>query len=266
MEPVGFATLNFTPRPITGLGNVAPLWLGDAITHGGEVARLYMKQASRLQMLSECLCAVIGSELSLPIPKAYLVADPNAYLGGGVLIGSEDAGTPSLKHYIEINDPVVAQMLARWQSLPRAALFDEWTLNWDRNQGNLLWDGATQWALIDHAAALGAMPEGEGHPSPPDAPVPVPSARAGNQLARFISAQHGDLGFARLRKQLPGFRDECQLLDTDELLEGSRCQALDALARAQHALCCLQDRLPHLPGLIARHGPPPAAPHPALDL
>jgi hypothetical protein len=209
---------------------------------------------------------VLGSELSLPIPKAYLIADPNGYLGGGMLIGSEDAGTPSFKHYIEFNDPAVAAALTRWQSLHRAALFDEWTLNWDRNQGNLLWDGATQWALIDHAAALGAMLEGEGQPSPADTPVPAPSTPVANQLARFVSAQHGDLGVARLHRQLPGFRDECQLLDAEGILDGARSQALAAQARAQHALCCLQDRLHHLPGLIARHGSPPAAPHPALDL
>ena len=245
MEPIGFATLYLQPGPVADLGNVTPLWHGDALTPTGEV-RLYIKRAPRDEVLAECLCAVLGSALHLPIPRAFLVLDPVGWLGGGVLIGSEDAGFPSLKHHLACQLADLPAALATWPQLHTAALFDEWIANPDRNQGNLLWDAADQWLLIDHARALGAWP--------PGSPVPAPTEPIANQLAAVVTAIEGDLGTPRLRKLASPFGQRCRTFDHQQTLEAARCQTLGMVERATLALSFLAKRIDCLPALLARHG------------
>lgn len=245
MESVGFATLNIQPSQITHLDNVTELWNGIALTTDGE-RRLYIKRARPYELLSECLCAVIGSEIGLNIPKAYLVQDPLEWIGGGILIGSEDAGAPSLKQYLRQGDRAVQVAITRWGGLREAALFDEWTANPDRNLGNLLWDGADGWLLIDHARALGTWP--------PWHLVPPVNIETANQLMNVLSQIERDLAPLRLSKQATPFGLKCSQIDTDQVLQAARCEELRLGERARLALCFLQGRIPMLPQLMARHG------------
>jgi hypothetical protein len=245
MEPVGFATLYLKPRPVGDLGNVTPLWYGDALTPTGDV-RLYVKQAPPGEILAECLCAVLGSALGLPVPRVFLVHDPAAWIGSRLLVGSEDAGMPSLRHHLDRAAPGLTAALAAWPQLHTVALFDEWIANPDRNQGNLLWDAADQWLLIDHARALGAWP--------PGAPVPDPEHPEVNQLAAVVLALEGDLGPQRLRKHAAPFGATCRKIDPQQTLEAARCHTLGMVERAAHTLSFLERRIDCLPALLARHG------------
>lgn len=253
MEPVGLATLTIVPRRAHGLGNKSPLWLGNALTTSGEMARLYLKRAAPLEMLSECLCAVLASALGLPVCKVYLVQDPLPHLDGELLIGSEDAGAPSLRQRLAVQDAAVIDALIQWRQLHAAALFDEWCLNWDRNQGNLLWDGA-HWALIDHGAALGAMDPTTGAAVAQDTAVPLAGSVVANQLARLIAGTQGQAGVARISAQIARHAATCDNLDHGAVVTAARCDILGMSARAQHALSCLAERLDHLPRLLSRHG------------
>lgn len=250
MEAVGLATLITTPRPVTDLGNVSPLWHGDALAEGVDV-RLYLKRAAAEEMLSECLCAVLGMALGLPVARVFLVADPGALAGGGLLIGSLDAGMPSLRHQVAADAPAVMAALALWPGLYEAALFDEWIANPDRNQGNLLWDAAGDWRLIDHARALGAWP--------PGAAVPAPNARCDNQLARVLYALHGELALMRARRKIGDFgaRARAALAPSEAAVP---VQRLKLSARTRAALSFLASRIDWLPALIARHGQQPELP------
>ncbi|MBK1699767.1 HipA family kinase [Thiococcus pfennigii] len=243
MEPVGLGTLFLAPRPVTDRGNVSPLWHGNALTHSGET-RLFLKHAPPGEMLSECLCAVLGRRLNLPVPRAFLVLDPQRYTGHELLIGSEDANAPSLRHYIERDDPGVQRALARWGRLADAAIFDEWIHNPDRNLGNLLWDGALGWHLIDHARALGAWPA--------DAPVPEACrATEPNGLARFFAAHHGDVGVMRMRKRCAEILPET--LEFEEIIVATMSDILAQGARAELALSCLERRAKCVAQLLGRY-------------
>lgn len=250
MEPVELAILVIEPRRISDLGNASPLWLGKALTDGDDV-RLYVKRATPEEILSECLCAVLGEALDLPIARVYLVEDPLRYLGGEILIGSLDAGMRSLRHHVQTGNPIVEHALGNWPKLQDAALFDEWIANPDRNSGNLLWDAAQEWVLIDHARALGAWPDG--------APVPNAQAQVDNQLARLIYELHGDFGLMRARKRI----EEFSALAAAALPQAPRCvpsQRLALSARSQIALSFLASRIHWLPALLARHGRQPELP------
>lgn len=249
MEPIGFATLYTQPREIKGLGNVSPLWLGDAVTESGE-ARLYIKRAPNAEIVSECLCAVVGAELGLPIPRTFLVMDSANFLGGGILIGSEDEGMPSLKQYVEQQDPAVEEAIAKWQQLHEAALFDEWIANPDRNQGNLLWSGGEDWVLIDHALALWSS-----------LASPNPRSEEHNGLAQVVVNLERDVGAARLRRLSGPFAEKCRALDRSELRAAAHCDSMGMSDHSKSALSSLMKRLEFLPALLARHGNQPELRH-----
>jgi len=239
------ATLLLRPRAVADLGNTSPLWHGNAAIFGGEV-RLYLKRASAPEMLSECLCAVIGEAMGLPIPPIYLVHDPQKFIGGGAVVGSLDADRPSLRHALNLDEPTATAALAAWPQLPQAVAFDEWVANPDRNQGNLLWDAASGWSLIDHARALGAWP--------PGAPVPTTETHERNQLASVLVAASGDFGLMRARKQAGVLGARYRTLTQENVASAIQAQRFGMAKRGADALLFLASRLDHLPALLARHG------------
>ncbi|MFD2112048.1 HipA family kinase [Thiorhodococcus fuscus] len=235
-----------TPRPVKDLGNVSELWHGDVLTHAGDI-RVYLKRATNEEILSECLCAVIGRALELPIPRAYLVHDPQRLLGGGILIGSEDAGMRSWKHFIDAAYLTAINGLSDWPMLHDVAVFDEWIANPDRNTGNILWDQVTGWALIDHARSLGAWP--------PSRPVPPPSAEVRNLLAEIIHQLPGELEPKRLEKLAQTRSQSYRRIDSQKAHEASRCAMIGMAERAREALSFLGARATLLPSLMERHNP-----------
>lgn len=240
MEPVGLATLFRPPKraPYPGISN---LWLGEVVTETGDM-RMYIKQVTEEEMLSECLCAIVGRELGMTIPTAYLVADQTGELGGGVLFGSVDAEMVSIKQWVKDSDPGIAEAITQWRTRYDAALFDEWAANPDRNGGNLLWDGSANWVLIDHALALWSSLS-----------TPRPDIPFNNLLANTIIGLEKDMALARLNKQAPVFADQCRSLDMDAVRDAAQCERMGMSERAQIALKSLQKRIEYLPVLLARY-------------
>lgn len=242
MEPIGFATLYMTPRKLEGLDNISDVWMADGLTHQGDI-RLYVKKASSEEILAECLASLLAAHLELPVPKTYIVLDPDSLIGGGLFVGSEDVGAPSIKQRLRRKDPDVLLRLANWDKLHEVALFDEWIANPDRQGGNLLWGGGGNWVLIDHAAALwSALKE------------PRPNLEYQNILAKVIRDIEGDLGPMRLRKSSGSFAARCREIDADKVRRASQSEHIGMYERCGVTLSSLKERISLMPRLIARHG------------
>jgi hypothetical protein len=242
MEPIGFATLYTKPRRLEGQDNVSEVWVADALTHEGDV-RLYVKKTSKEEIMAECLASLLAKSLGLPVAKAYIVTDPGDLLGGGVFAGSEDAGAPSIKQWLNLHDQTVLNMLAGWKKLHEVALFDEWIANPDRQGGNLLWGGGENWVLIDHAMALWSAL------GKPHADMPFQ-----NILATLISDIEKDMGPARLRHLSGEFAGRCREIDHDLIINASQSQHIGMYERCEVTLSSLETRLSMLPALLSRHG------------
>jgi len=242
---IGFATLHTEPRKVIGLGNISNLWLGDAITVAGE-ARLYIKEVSYQELIAECLCAIIGSYIGLPVVQTYIVRDPQNYLNSTYIIGSEDADMPSFKRHWSLADQVqqqeIVSALANWRQLHDVALFDEWIANPDRNTGNFLWDGGDNWHLIDHARALWTT-----------TPAQDATAAFDNILASLVKGIQNEFGIAQLKKKLSTEMPKYQEIDTAKVLQAARCSEIGCVVEAQNKLISLVARINAMPSLIARH-------------
>ncbi len=114
------------------------------------------------QLYVECLCAIIGRYLGLPIPMPILVLfTPESKIGGinGIRygFGSEEVNYPSFRRYLGKNKVIpddLRKKLIEYPKLTELALFDEWIANWDRNVGNILFDGGNNFYFIDHEHAI----------------------------------------------------------------------------------------------------------------
>lgn len=242
MEPIGFATLYTRPRQLKDLDNISDLWLADALTREGDV-RLYIKKASKEEILAECLCALLARQLELPVPRAFIVRDPGDLIGGGYFSGSEDTGSPSIKQRLKQGDPLAEHMLRNWDRLHELTLFDEWIANRDRNLGNLLWGGGDDWSLIDHAFSLWSYLD-----------KPRADLEVRNIFAELIRIFEGDLGPARLQRACGEFADRCRKIDHDELQTASQSDLIGMLDRSKVTLSSLKERLSLMPKLLSRHG------------
>lgn len=119
-----------------------------AATHAGEVAVIAKKLPLR-EIAVEAICATLGRAVGLPIPEPLLLMDESEEW----YYGSIDLGHPNLARYVKSGDSSVIDELAKWPSLLHAACFDELIANPDRNDGNLLYDGAG-FFLIDHGQCI----------------------------------------------------------------------------------------------------------------
>lgn len=142
---------------VFGDDNVNPTWKAHVKTHESIVVA-YVKQISLQKLYIECVCAVIGRELGLPIPKPILIQITHQVFEEIpkdkiiLAFGSEDAGYPSFRRYAKSNEA-----LEKLKSYPKAleiGVFDEWIANCDRNIGNILYDGGENFSFIDHERAI----------------------------------------------------------------------------------------------------------------
>lgn len=140
--------------------NLNPTWKAHILTHEETVVG-FVKLIDLRKIYVECICAVIGRELSLPIPKPILVKIPHESLPDFVpaqsfLLGfaSQDAEHPSFRRYFNENSNEALESLVRFSKSLDIAIFDEWIGNWDRNIGNILYDGNDEYFFIDHENAI----------------------------------------------------------------------------------------------------------------
>ncbi|WP_159818131.1 HipA family kinase [Colwellia sp. 20A7] len=139
--------------------NVNPTWKAHVKTHE-KVIVAFVKQISLHKLYVECVCAIIGRYIGLPIPKPIIVKVTNENFSGipvgqfRLAFGSEDAAYPSFRRYINSNEQLAMTKLIEFSRTLDIAVFDEWIGNWDRNQGNILYDGGNHFSFIDHENAI----------------------------------------------------------------------------------------------------------------
>jgi len=137
--------------------NVNPTVKAHVKTHD-EVVVAYVKLVSARKLYIECVCALLGRHLGLPIPKPMIVRVssedfPDIPAGQyGLAFGSQDAGYPSFRRYV--NNHEAYEKLKEFTKTIDVGLFDEWVANWDRNVGNILYDGGKRFFFIDHENAI----------------------------------------------------------------------------------------------------------------
>lgn len=119
-----------------------------AATHSGEVA-VIAKRLPLREIAVEVICAALGRAAGLPIPEPLLLIDESDHWH----YGSFDVGHPNLSQYVNPGHATIIEELANWPDLLHAACFDELIANPDRNDGNLLYDGAG-FFLIDHGLCI----------------------------------------------------------------------------------------------------------------
>ncbi|GAB3112563.1 hypothetical protein G8770_19235 [Aestuariicella hydrocarbonica] len=137
--------------------NVNPTWKAHVKTHESVVVA-YVKQVDFQKLYAECVCATIGRSLGLSIPKPIIVKvthDAFKEIPEGeyaLAFGSEDAGYPSFRRYSKSEEAL--EKLKSYSKTLDVGVFDEWIANWDRNVGNILYDGGEKFSFIDHENAL----------------------------------------------------------------------------------------------------------------
>ncbi|MCH8549481.1 MAG: hypothetical protein LAT80_11445 [Balneolaceae bacterium] len=137
--------------------NVNPTWKGHVKTHESVVVA-YIKKVTFQELYAECVCATIGRSLGLSIPKPIIVKVTHKALEeipeGDIALafGSEDAGYPSFRRYTQSEEAL--EKLKSYSMILDIGVFDEWIANWDRNVGNILYDGGNDFSFIDHENAL----------------------------------------------------------------------------------------------------------------
>lgn len=174
-----------------GIGATRPV-KAIASTAAGEIP-VIAKSLSLRQVAVETICAVFGRIAGLPIPEPILLQDEN----GKWLYGSVYTEHPNFAQYASLSEIAVADELAKWPALSSAACFDEIIANPDRNDENLLYDGAG-FFLIDHDMCL---PEG----------MPVNDSSEDYYTNRLLELRAGDcqddLDSARIIQELCGWAE-----------------------------------------------------------
>jgi hypothetical protein len=150
------------------VGNVNDTFQGMFLRSDGSRRHGVIKDLNLQQLVNELLAAVLGQELGLPVPNAYLGFAPNGTLcakhlplangSGHLLFVSEDVGTPNLAQQVTAGgtfiEALLINALRNWLKLGQLYAFDAWIANTDRHPGNLLIDGPTNVWLIDHGHAF----------------------------------------------------------------------------------------------------------------
>lgn len=143
--------------PFSDSSNINPTFKAHVQTHE-DVIQAYVKLIPPREIYVECVCAVVGRFLGLPIPKPLIVkVDHEALINipGGeykLAFGSEDSVYPSLKRR-GLNDELFKK-LDNFKKTLDVGVFDEWIANPDRHGGNILFDGSDNFTFIDHGLSI----------------------------------------------------------------------------------------------------------------
>jgi hypothetical protein len=115
----------------------------------------YVKILDIREIVVECVCAILGRRLSLPIPAPLLVYVPEEFGGPTLAFGSVTVASPDLMFFLRAgHSEAVGARLRNWSLLQPAGCFDEWIGNCDRHLENMLHDGVDRFWLIDHGLAV----------------------------------------------------------------------------------------------------------------
>ncbi|MEC9381183.1 MAG: HipA family kinase, partial [Candidatus Latescibacterota bacterium] len=163
-------------QPYPGDGDV---WRAVVHTCSGKT-QVMLKLLDPRRLFIECLCALVGRNMGLPIPKPYLIHVTPAALGqlkltGPMMaFGSELVSVPSLARAVRSTHEIDLA-LQEWSLLQGAIAFDELIANSDRNATNILISSSRRIHLIDHDQAI---------PSPLD-----PTVRVRNELLHIATRE-----------------------------------------------------------------------------
>jgi hypothetical protein len=183
MEQVELGVLLPGAQVINDL-NINPTWKAHVKTNQTTLVA-YVKQVDLRGIYVECVCAVLGRCLGLPIPKPLIVRAANDALNHIpesetiLLFGSEDAVYPSFRRYLTNNSDDAMKKLENFPKALDIGVFDEWIANADRNAGNILYDGGDNFSFIDHEKAIN-----------PD--LKPEDAAATNEIVRVIFAAQSE--------------------------------------------------------------------------
>lgn len=128
------------------------------ISLGSTRIEAHVKFVDAREILVECVCALLARQLDLDSPEPILVLANAAHSPTGqerLAYGSASVAHGNLRPWIaKLGDPAVKRRLKAWADLIPAGCFDEWVANFDRHEGNILYDGADKFWLIDHGLAV----------------------------------------------------------------------------------------------------------------
>lgn len=147
-----------TARKYPGDGDV---WRAVVHSSFGKT-EVMLKLLDSRRLFIECLCALVGRNMGLPIPKPYLVKVrpgivESSNLSSTVMaFGSSLVAVPNLARAVRSTDDI-RSALQEWSLLQGAIAFDELIANTDRNSTNILMAPSRQIHLIDHDQAIPAL-------------------------------------------------------------------------------------------------------------
>lgn len=159
MEKVSIGTMLPGAQMLTDETRENPIWKASIKTHDRGTIVAYVKITDHRKIFIECVCAIVGRRLGIPIPPPCLVNIPfqdySDIVDADTLgFGSEDVELQSIRKPLNDNEEFVLNKLKQYPKTRDCAAFDEWIANADRNVGNILFGGNDDFIFIDHELAV----------------------------------------------------------------------------------------------------------------
>lgn len=134
-------------------GGQNQMWKGFVLTNIGEVDAYIKKCRNKNSIYVEIIVALVGRLFGLPIPKPIVVRvepdHPEIFVAETTLLyGSEAQDSPNFERFLrefKCNE----DLILNYKHLHKILTFDELIANFDRNNGNILYDGV-DYKFIDH--------------------------------------------------------------------------------------------------------------------
>ncbi|ELY4520495.1 hypothetical protein SMZ75_003290 [Cronobacter muytjensii] len=240
MDTIEIATLLPGAEPFND-NNVNQTWKGHVRTANDTVV-VYAKIINLRELCVEAFCAILGRELGIPIPKPFLILADNSTLNiipygqHALLFGSEDASYPSFRRYADCKQAF--EKLQNFKSSLDVGVFDEWIANYDRNVGNILYDGGDDFLFIDHGLAL-----------PQGMPAQVP-ARDNNILRVLFSFKSEIDKFRDFRTTERSITPLYRSLNLNEIMEKTQASRFISEKIISEILNFLTNRLSSIEALV----------------
>ena len=245
--PIDRATLTEPPQRRVDLANASPLWVGNALQANGQKPRLWLRQLPAAQLLAECFATQAGRLCGLPIPRPFLVFDPQHLITpphAPPLFGSLDAEHPSLRQRIAHDgDQAVKEALRRWPLLRQCGCFDEHVGNVDRNLGNVLFDGEEEWVPIDQAYSFGGPHRWPAQP-------PAAQELMINQVLNELLSLGSQLESLRLKPVFESHRTTSATVAWQRLIDDETLELMGGKLLYPVLVRFMEQRLPELPILL----------------